>query len=329
MGAKAPFPYYFGGKSKAASLIWDRLGAKTIGNYVEPFAGSLAVFLARPDTFTGWATLNDFDGLVVNFWRACHRFPLETAEAACQPVFEADLHARHLALANRRKELTERLMADPDYCEPRLAGWWAWGACCWIGSGWCAGDGPWQAVPDEEGVPVFRLPEANGGTGVNRKLPHLGDGGTGVNRKQGGTCAEKLTWTQDWFRALADSLREARIACGDWERICSPGSMTRNGPCGVLLDPPYSQTGAVYACDSNTIAHDVREWCKANGTNPLLRIALCGHDGEHNELEALGWSVETWGKGGGYQGADDRERIWFSPACRKTSAPSLFDLSAN
>ena len=49
----------------------------------------------------------------------------------------------------------------------------------------------------------------------------------------------------------------------------------------------------------------------------MLRIALCGHDGEHNELVSFGWSVEEWGKGGGYQGADDRERIWFSPHCRK------------
>ena len=29
----------------------------------------------------------------------------------------------------------------------------------------------------------------------------------------------------------------------------------------------------------------------------------------------IGWTVETWAKSGGYQGADDRERIWFSPAC--------------
>ena len=49
----------------------------------------------------------------------------------------------------------------------------------------------------------------------------------------------------------------------------------------------------------------------------MLRIALCGHDGEHNELEAMGWTVETWDKAGGYQGADDRERIWFSLGCLK------------
>jgi hypothetical protein len=99
--------------------------------------------------------------------------------------------------------------------------------------------------------------------------------------------------------------------------------MTRNGPCAVLLDPPYSLTGAVYAQDSSTVSGDVRKWCIANGTNPLLRIALCGHDTEHNELERLGWTVETWDKAGGYQGADDRERIWFSPACKRPIAAEL------
>jgi hypothetical protein len=318
----APFPY-FGGKSKAAPLLWSRFG-DDVGNYVEPFLGSAAVFLLRPSSFTGWITLNDADGLVVNFWRAVQKYPAETAEAAAQPVFEADIHARHLALVTRRETLTARLCADPDYCDPRLAGWWAWGACVWIGGGWCAGDGPWQAEPDGDGVPVFTL---SGGTGVNRQLPHLG-GGTGVNRQlphlgnagMGGLTADRLAWVASWFVTLQDSFRDARVACWDWARICSPGTMTRNGPCAVLLDPPYSQTAAVYAVDSNTVAHDVRAWCQANGDNSLLRIALCGHEGEHNALETAGWSVETWDKGGGYQGADDRERIWFSPACRGAAA---------
>lgn len=41
----APFPY-FGGKRRAAPMIWPRLGDTP--NYIEPFAGSLAVLLARP-----------------------------------------------------------------------------------------------------------------------------------------------------------------------------------------------------------------------------------------------------------------------------------------
>ena len=311
---KAPFPW-FGGKSKAAELIWSRFGAADCGNYVEPFLGSAAVFLWRPAEFCGWVTLNDLDGHVVNFWRAVSRNPDAVAEHAAQPVFECDLHARHLALVTGAKSEGERLMADADYYDAKRAGWWAWGATVWIGGGWCAGDGPWHAEPDAEGVPVFTL--GDGGKGVNRQLPHLGNGGTG------GLTAEKLAWVQEWFARLQDAFREARVACGDWERICSPGTMTRNGICAVLLDPPYSLTGAVYAQDSSTVSGDVRRWCVANGGNTLLRIALCGHDTEHNELEAFGWSVETWDKSGGYQGADDRERIWFSPACKRAAKAEL------
>ena len=354
---RAPFPW-FGGKSKAAELIWSRLG-RDIGSYVEPFLGSCATYLNRPAEFDGWVTLNDLDGNVANFWRSVQQSPEATAEAAANPVFEVDLHARHLALVSGAAQHAERMMADADYHDPKLAGWWAWGACVWIGGGWCAGDGPWHAEPDAEGVASFtlgngtgvnrKLPHlgnggrgvnrqlphlGNGGRGVNRQLPHLGNGGTGVNRKlphlgngtgvnrrlphlgDGGKGVNrKLERALEWFGVLQSSLDGARIACGDWERICSPGTMTRNGICGVLLDPPYSLTGAVYAQDSSSVSGDVRRWCIANGNDPLLRIALCGHDTEHNELEALGWTVETWAKGGGYQGADDRERIWFSPAC--------------
>lgn len=119
-----------------------------------------------------------------------------------------------------------------------------------------------------------------------------------------------------WFAELQEGMGEARVCCGDWSRIMSPGTMKRNGPCAVLLDPPYSLTGAVYANDSSTVSGDVREWCILNGADPHLRIALCGHAGEgHEALEERGWIVEAWEKGGGYQGADDRERIWFSPGC--------------
>jgi DNA adenine methylase len=325
---RAPFPW-FGGKSKAAGLIWSRLGADC-RNYVEPFLGSAAIWLNRPAEFRGWCTLNDLDGNVVNFWRSIRLSPEATARAADQPVFEADLHARHIALVTRVAGLSARLMAAPDYHEPELAGWWAWGACVWIGSGWCDGSGPWGVVDGPDGVSVFGKRTA--GTGVNRQLPHLGPG-TGVNRQLPhlgpGTGTDGLTEAYTdravaWFTALQDHFREARIACGDWSRIMSPGTMTRNGVCAVVLDPPYSTTEAVYARDCSTVAGAVSAWAEANGGNPLLRIALCGHDGEHNRLLDCGWAVETWNKSGGYQGADDRERIWFSPNCLSGAEPGLF-----
>jgi len=319
MATKAPFPW-FGGKSKAAELIWSKLGSDC-GNYVEPFLGSAAVFLGRPAEFSGWVTLNDLDGHVVNFWRSIKFSPDKTALAAANPVFEADLHARHLKLVGSESTLAKRLMADPQYHEPELAGWWAWGACVWIGGHWCSGKGPWHSEPDEKGIASFTL--GNGGKGVNRQLPHLGNGGTGVNKQLPhlgdggkGVTEQKLEWVRQWFVELQNNFRETRIACGPWERIMSSGTMTRNGVCGVVLDPPYSQTDSVYSKDSSTVSGDVRKWCIENGDNPKLRIAMCGHAGEHEQLESEGWQVKTWDKRGGYQGKDDRERIWFSPHCK-------------
>jgi hypothetical protein len=84
--------------------------------------------------------------------------------------------------------------------------------------------------------------------------------------------------------------------------------------------------------DDFSVAHEVREWAIANGDNPLLRIALCGYAGEgHDELEALGWTVEGWNAGAGYGGQKaeqtgngKRERIWFSPACVQDETGDLF-----
>ena len=331
MPVKTPFPW-FGGKSRAAGLIWSRIGSD-IGNYCEPFFGSGAVWLGRPASYDGWAVGNDLDGNVCNFWRSVERFPAETAEAADYPVNECDLHARHLWLVTNLPKLSGRLMADPEYCEPRTAGWWAWGACQWIGGGWCSGSGPWIAEPDEDGIAVLKI--GNAGRGVNRQLPHVGNAGCGVNRQLPhvgnagrGVNRQRRQWLIAWFDELRDALRNIRMCCGDWQRICSAGTLISNGACGVVLDPPYSQTDAVYAHDSSTVAHDVRQWCIDNGANPLLRIALCGHDGEHDKLSALGWTEAQWGTHGGYQGKDDRERIWFSPHCLKDDQ-SLFAFGAD
>jgi len=54
---RAPFPW-FGGKSRAAARVWAALG--DVPNYVEPFAGSLAVLLARPHE-PRVETVNDLD----------------------------------------------------------------------------------------------------------------------------------------------------------------------------------------------------------------------------------------------------------------------------
>ncbi len=100
---------------------------------------------------------------------------------------------------------------------------------------------------------------------------------------------------------------------------------------GIFLDPPYSfEAGRdmdVYAEDCGKVAHDVREWCKSVDDDRRLRIALCGYDVEHAELEARGWDVLEWSTNGGMAKISKgdtagkanrlRERIWFSPTCRR------------
>lgn len=306
---RAPFPY-FGGKRKVAEVVWQRFG--DIPNYVEPFFGSGAVLLARPSSHTGYTeTVNDKDGYVSNFWRGIKSDPNAVAEHADWPVNENDLHARHAWLVGQRDSLVAKLEGDPDYYDAKIAGWWCWGMCCWIGSGFCSGDGPW-------GVMDGKLVHLGGaGQGINRQLVRLGNAGQGINRKlvhlgggQGG-----------WFAALAKRLRHVRVCSGDWSRACTPAVTRGHGLTGVFLDPPYDQEGraAVYYHE-DAVSEQVRLWAIEHGNDPLMRIALCGYKGEHAMPE--GWTIYEWKSSKGYGNSDGRgrensyrERIWFSPHC--------------
>ena len=170
------------------------------------------------------------------------------------------------------------------------------------------------------------------GKGIHRKRPHLGDPGKGINRQlphlgNPGTEAECVSdRTSDllaYMQDLAARLRRVRVCCGDWSRICGPSPTVKLGITGVFLDPPYSdgeRQEALYATDSMTVAHAVREWALANGGNPDLRIALCGYEGEH---AMPGWEEIAWKAAGGYGSQGNgagranakRETIWFSPHC--------------
>lgn len=62
---------YFGGKSTLADRIVQLFPAH--GHYVEPFAGSLAVLLAKRPV--GMETVNDLDAELVTFWRVLRDRP--------------------------------------------------------------------------------------------------------------------------------------------------------------------------------------------------------------------------------------------------------------
>jgi hypothetical protein len=80
------------------------------------------------------------------------------------------------------------------------------------------------------------------------------------------------------------------------------------------------------------VADEVREWAIEHGDDPLMRIALCGYEGEHEMPEM--WECFAWKAHGGYanqgnnRGLENayRERIWFSPHCLKPNRPRQLDL---
>ena len=322
---KPLFPY-FGGKSAIALNVWERFGK--VDNYVEPFFGSGAVLFKCPYELP-LATVNDMDGLVSNFWRALKAEPEKVAEYADWPVNENDLHARHVWMVERKDSLQARLEGDPVFYDAKVAGWWCWGMCCWIGSGFCSGQGPWRRVQNEKGEWVLS-DDAEANKGAWRQLVHLG-AGRGVNRKRVhlGNAGQGVKVLFEQMHRFAEALRPVRVCCGDWSRVCGDTPTVKQGVTAVFLDPPYSaeagRDNSIYRQEDLAVAHDVREWAIAHGED--MRIALCGYEGEHAMPES--WDVFAWKASGGYasHGAEDnknrhRERIWFSPAC--IPEPSLF-----
>lgn len=332
---KAPFPW-FGGKSRVAEFVWERFGNPP--NYVEPFAGSLAVLLSRPHEPRN-ETVNDLDCYLSNFWRALKNSPDEVAKWADWPINEADLHARHLWLTNQT-QFRERMKSDPEFFDAKVAGWWVWGISQWIGSGWCVrpewtGRAGCERAPRGINAARKRVQLKRGGNGVHRisqQIPDIsGDSGAfgrGVFQK---SIRSDLFAYMD---ALSARLRRTRVCCGDWTRILGPSPTTKIGLTAVFLDPPYASTREeVYAQDSMFLAHEVREWALRHGDDPMMRIALCGYEGEHQMPES--WDVMSWKANGGYgnqstktRGRENasKERIWFSPHCL-SATPLLHEVA--
>jgi len=402
---KAPFPW-FGGKSRVASLVWDRFGNPI--NYVEPFFGSGAVLLGRPHEPKN-ETVNDKDAYLANFWLSLKLDPEQVAFYADDPVNETFLHSRHKWLVDLGRTLQQRMDENPDFYDAKIAGWWVWGISQWIGSGWCTRP-EWKgrtnagrvvrgihAAHAEQIEPAERLARKRpqlprGDHGVLTKRPLLGKGGVGTNRQSppgepwhkrpkienggsgihnpprqlpdvpgaggrgvfakyvSGATPEQIPYLSDsgvgifsaqshalydYLEALSSRFRRVRVCCGEWDRILGPSPTTKIGLTGVFLDPPYSVTerADVYNEESRWISEDVRKWAIKHGDDPLLRIAVCGYDGEHSFPDS--WECVSWKANGGYgnqsgktRGKENahRERIWFSPACLKPGLFSNLDL---
>ena len=120
---KPPFAYY-GGKTTLAPQIAALLPAHE--HYVEPFAGSLAVLLAKAPSRA--ETMNDLDGDLVNFWRML-RDRAEDLERACRltPHARTELsQAVDLTIADdlERARRVWVMLTQSRSHSLRPSGWW-------------------------------------------------------------------------------------------------------------------------------------------------------------------------------------------------------------
>lgn len=282
---KAPFPY-FGGKRKVTADVWRRFGKPK--QYIEPFAGSLAMLLAKPGGPASLEVVGDGNGFIANFWRAVKHQPDQVAYWADYPVSHIDQGARHIRMMQQRDVLAEALH-DPDWPgDAKLAGWWLWGQCSWIASGWCDW---WGQIP--------QVGNAGQGIQASGQIPQVSNAGLLTS---GGRAA----WI--WLHKIADRLERTRVIHGNWDRCLNHHYGADQT--AVFLDPPYKGFEAPYG--STPIAVAVEDWAREN---PNLRIALCGHIGDY---DLPGWDAVQWARAGNTYGSDktkDQECIWYSPGC--------------
>jgi DNA adenine methylase len=301
MTIKAPFPW-FGGKSSVAEAIWRRLGSPK--QYIEPFCGSAAILLAAPSP-ASLEVIGDANCYIANFWRSLKLQPDAVIEAQDYPVSHIDLFARHRWLTEpARVETLRDALLDPEWPgDAKIAGWWLWGQCCWIGSGWCDPARGQRGKGSAGGDGLGQIPHtANAGMGVQAvtlgKIPHASDAGRGAAA---------------WLRELADRLARVRIVHGDWSRCLN--HHYGDTETAVFLDPPYRAFEKLYSdngAPSTPVADDVAAWAREHAH---LRVALCGHRGDYT---MPGWSAMEWSRGRltyGGKNTTDAECIWFSPGC--------------
>ncbi len=321
---KAPFPY-FGGKSKVASLVWQRFG--DVKNYVEPFCGSAAMLLARPGPLSERETINDACGFVANFWRAVQADPDAVAAYADCPLNENEIHARHAYVVSQTADLQAKLEGDPEYFDVRIAGYWLHGISSYLGT-YGEGTGPWRPIEGKLVCDPVKKIEGRE-RGISRRLPQANFNGVHANgpaeKSLEGLADRWADHLQQVMRRLRDRLRRVRVCSGPWERVLSKAGTTGKtaGAVGIFFDPPYAPEAdcdqKLYVVHDGVCSHKVREWCIANGDNPQLRICLAGYDSEHQMPDT--WEVVEWTAGACYGGKKSttdnrhRERLWFSPHC--------------
>ena len=326
-------------------MVWSRFGR--VERYIEPFAGSLAVLLANPQP-PNIEIVCDLNCMIANFWRSVVADPEAVARYADWPTFHADLTARHKWLLLHRDTVARKCQDDPDWCDPKAAGWWVWGMSHWIGGGFCSSK--------TAQIPSVTPCSSGGGSGVSvqrinvpftTQRPHvaLSGGGEGVSRQRINVpfrdkhsprtidteaLGERLA---PWMQKLARRLSNVIVLCRSWQSALSPtllgNTTTKSTDTAIFMDPPYRVSGnrraaSLYASDFDGTSEDTAvasyNWAVAHGQQ--FKIAYCCRQGDFDV--PAGWTSDTKTmKSLGRQRPGD-DLIMFSPRC-SGSTRSLFE----
>ena len=305
---KRPIPYY-GSKEKIAPLIVDIVKKDNWSTqYIEPFVGSNSILLQ--DNFDGIKViLNDFDGKITNLWRALKYKPEETASYILGTCNTINLTGLDLAVQRSYDALLDRLHADLNYCDPKLAAYFMDLSCGWIGDGAGNSSGPWTTIPDEDGIDIFvrkgkgdvvcQQVQYNNDCGISCKQPNYeSDRGIGCNQEEYASdrgIRGKQAQYSAWFWDISKRLSDSYILSHDFERILNL-YVIKSKRTTIFFDPPYDKSGDIgggctyISDDHNIISKRTREWCIKNH-NELVktRIIVAGRGKEHDELLAYGY----------------------------------------
>lgn len=334
-------PYqFFGGKRRVAHVIWKAFG--NLDCYIEPFFGSGAVLLARPQPVRGVEVVNDLNGFIINFWRAVVHAPESVVRHSARPMSQDELMAMKVYIKKSFRSLSARLQADINFYDPIVAGLWVAGQNLTMSCDMGICTGPWHVVDNE----IVRAPELgkdgnrDDGMRVRNTTPY-GKAAAFIanpNSQKGKLMFQKLLI---YYQQLAERLCSVIIHNREWNRVLFKHFLYGDHNTGVFLDPPYSDKSRTIIMKRSYVSYSdvsaqVNQWCVENSNLRNLRIAVCGLDGEHNNLEDLGWTKYCWSaQGSFYKPVAERrvtnykdERIWFSPSCQLQQAqPDLFSLN--
>ena len=241
---------YFGGKSRWIDIVFARIGK--VGVWSEPCMGTAVMTLNNPEP-AAREVICDLNAYICNYYRSVRGDYEATAYHADWPTNHFDLTARHRWLLAQGPELSERMVADPDDFDAKIAGWWCWGQSSWIGHGWCDGivhdkiplvqnKGNGIGVSAQRKVlPVEdKRPKVPDGGDVPDQRPQMGAKGTGQGvqqqRDQLPRCTDRPGGQGVSAQRVAVGEPPDQIPGGCWPRTGSGGTGVQQQRTGIQGD---------------------------------------------------------------------------------------------